>query len=100
MEKLNLNSRREFLQKLLAASAVAGLYPYINTANGAEATFNKGKMPLRPLGKTGHMVGIYSLGGQATVETPGKEELAVQIINKAIDLGINYIDTAAGYGRA
>jgi aryl-alcohol dehydrogenase-like predicted oxidoreductase len=58
-----------------------------------------GKMPVRPLGKTGHMVGIYSLGGQATLETPGKEELSVQIINKAIDLGINYIDTAAWYGR-
>ncbi len=41
------------------------------------------------------MVGIYSLGGQATIETPGKEELSVQIINRAIDLGINYIDTAA-----
>ena len=59
----------------------------------------KGKLPKRPLGKTGHMVGIYSLGGQATIETPGKEELSVQIINRAIDLGINYIDTAAWYGR-
>ena len=45
------------------------------------------------------MVGIYSLGGQAAIETPGKEELSVQIINRAIDLGINYIDTAAWYGR-
>lgn len=100
MEKSNLNSRREFLQKLLAASAVAGLYPYMNTVNGADAVLKKGKMPLRPLGKTGYMVGIYSLGAQATVETPGKEDLAVQIINKAIDLGINYIDTAAAYGRS
>ena len=59
----------------------------------------KGTLPKRPLGKTGHMVGIYSLGGQAAIETPGKEELSVQIINRAIDLGINYIDTAAWYGR-
>jgi len=51
------------------------------------------------LGKTGYNVCIYSLGGQATIETPGKEELSVQIINRAIDLGINYIDTAAAYGR-
>jgi hypothetical protein len=100
MEKPNLNSRREFLQKLLAASAVAGLYPYLDNIKGADNAFKKGRMPLRPLGKTGHMVGIYSLGGQATVETPGKEDLAVQIINKALDLGINYVDTAAGYGRA
>jgi aryl-alcohol dehydrogenase-like predicted oxidoreductase len=46
------------------------------------------------------MVGIYSFGGQATTEIPGKEELSLEIINKAIDLGINYIDTAAAYGRA
>ena len=100
MKHSPLNSRREFLQKLLAASAVAGLYPYLDTVNGAVPFTKKAKMPLRPLGKTGHMVGIYSLGGQATIEIPGKEELAVQIINKAIDLGINYIDTAAAYGRS
>jgi len=100
MEKSNLNSRREFLQKLLAATAVAGFYPYLDSVNGTATVLKKGKMPLRPLGKTGHMVGIYSLGGQATLETPGKEELAVQIINKALDLGINYVDTAAAYGRS
>ena len=54
-----------------------------------------GKLPLRPLGKTGYKVGIYSLGAQGTVEIPGKEDLAEEIINRAIDLGINYIDTAA-----
>jgi hypothetical protein len=100
MKKSYLNSRREFLQKLLAASAVAGFYPYLETVKDTDTILKKGKMPLRPLGKTGHMVGIYSLGGQATLETPGKEDQAVQIINRAIDLGINYIDTAAGYGRA
>ena len=100
MEKYDKNSRREFLQKLLAASAVAGLYPYVDTVAGIGAQVNKKtKMAVRPLGKTGYMVGIYSLGGQATIETPGKEELSVQIVNRAIDLGINYIDTAASYGR-
>jgi uncharacterized protein len=100
MEKSNLNSRREFLQKMLAATAAAGLYPYLNyDEDGSLAATGKGKLPSRPLGKTGHMVGIYSLGGQAALETPGKEELSVQIINRAIDLGINYIDTAAWYGR-
>jgi hypothetical protein len=100
MEKSKLNSRREFLQKMVAATAVAGLYPYLNATGGVfpEAPVN-GKLPKRALGRTGHMVGIYSLGGQATLETPGKEELSVQIINRAIDLGINYIDTAAWYGR-
>lgn len=101
MEKSNLNTRREFLQKLLAATAAAGFYPYSDKSEEVfDAKVKKVKMPRRPLGKMGHMVGIYSLGGQASVETPGKEDISVQIINRAIDLGINYIDTAAAYGRA
>jgi hypothetical protein len=101
MENTNRNSRREFLQKLLAASAIAGFYPYLDTVREiAGNPIQKNKMPVRPLGRTGHMVGIYSLGGQASIETPGKEEISVAIVNKAIDLGINYIDTAAAYGRA
>lgn len=55
-------------------------------------------MPTRNLGKTGYRVGIFSLGGQATIERPGKEKEAVEIANRAIDLGVNYIDTAARYG--
>jgi aryl-alcohol dehydrogenase-like predicted oxidoreductase len=45
------------------------------------------------------MVSIYSLGGQGSIEIPGKEDISVEIINRALDLGINYIDTAAAYGR-
>ncbi|MDL1892957.1 aldo/keto reductase, partial [Sphingobacteriales bacterium CHB3] len=53
----------------------------------------------RPLGKTGHSVRLFSLGGQATLETGGKEEESLAIINRGLDLGVNYIDTAAAYGR-
>jgi aryl-alcohol dehydrogenase-like predicted oxidoreductase len=101
MESRYRNTRREFLQKMLATTALAGFYPYLDMIDDMEKTKKKkGNLPLRPLGNTGHMVGIYSLGGQASIETPGKEDISVQIINRAIDLGINYIDTAAGYGRA
>ncbi len=55
-------------------------------------------MPTRNLGKTGYQVGIFSLGGQATLEIQGKVNESVAIIHRAIDLGINYIDTAAAYG--
>jgi aryl-alcohol dehydrogenase-like predicted oxidoreductase len=94
------DTRREFLQKMIAASAAAGLFPYIGACASSDENLAPSKMPLRPLGRTGHMVGIYSLGGQASLETPGKEEISVAIINRAIDLGINYIDTAAAYGRS
>lgn len=55
-------------------------------------------MPTRNLGKTGYKVGIFSLGGQAAVEKKDNEAVAVPIVEKALDLGINYIDTAAFYG--
>jgi hypothetical protein len=55
-------------------------------------------MPTRNLGKTGYRVGLFSLGGQATIEKPGTEEESMAIVNRAIDLGVNYIDTAAAYG--
>lgn len=56
-------------------------------------------MPTRNLGKTSYQVGIFSLGGQATIEIKGKEKESEAIVNRAIDLGVNYIDTAASYGR-
>lgn len=55
-------------------------------------------MPTRNLGKTGYKVGIFSLGGQAALEKANNEATAVAIIEKALDLGVNYIDTSSIYG--
>jgi hypothetical protein len=55
-------------------------------------------MPTRNLGKTGYKVGIFSLGGQAALERPDNFEIAVPIIERALDLGVNYIDTSSIYG--
>ncbi|MBM4029919.1 MAG: aldo/keto reductase [Planctomycetes bacterium] len=55
-------------------------------------------MPTRNLGRTGHRVGIFSLGAQAAVELDNAD-LAVSIVEAAIDLGVNYIDTAPAYGN-
>lgn len=55
-------------------------------------------MPTRNLGRTGHLVGIFSLGGQASIEKPENAAVAVPIIERALDLGVNYIDTSARYG--
>ncbi len=57
-----------------------------------------GAMPTRNLGRTGYRVGIFSLGGQAAVEQPNNEAVAVPIVERALDLGVNYVDTAAAYG--
>ena len=55
-------------------------------------------MPTRNLGKTGYKVGIFSLGGQAAIEKANNSDVAVPIIERALDLGVNYIDTSSIYG--
>jgi len=55
-------------------------------------------MPTRNLGKTGYKVGIFSLGGQASLEHPNNFDVAVPIIERALDMGVNYIDTSSIYG--
>jgi len=55
-------------------------------------------MPTRNLGKTGYKVGIFSLGGQAALEQPDNADVAVPIISRALDLGVNYCDTSSIYG--
>jgi hypothetical protein len=55
-------------------------------------------MPTRNLGRTGFRTGIFSLGGQAAIEQPDNAAIAVPIVERALDLGVNYVDTAASYG--
>ncbi len=55
-------------------------------------------MPTRNLGRTGFRVGAFSLGGQAAIERGSNSEVAVPLIERALDLGVNYIDTSARYG--
>ncbi len=55
-------------------------------------------MPTRNLGRTGYRVALFSLGGQAAIERPDNEAVAVPIIERALDLGVNYVDSAAAYG--
>jgi len=95
--------RRGFLR--LGTAAGAGLLTG-TIATGASAALpplpvnprTSGAMPTRNLGRTGYRVGIFSLGGQAAIEQPDNEAVAVPIIERALDLGVNYLDTAAAYG--
>lgn len=82
-------TRRQFVRIGTASAAAVAL------AGPAGAA----AMPVRPLGRTGHDVCLFSLGGQATIEKEGTRDASLAIINRAIDLGVNYIDTAAAYGN-
>ncbi len=54
-------------------------------------------IPKRKLGKTGSEVTILGLGGEGVLRTYGYEKEAYELINKAIDLGINYFESARAY---
>jgi uncharacterized protein len=106
MRKKPANSsqtRRSFLKSSGAIAAAAfgsTALPNIATAaaSGHETQTKSPAMPTRNLGKTGYKVGIFSLGGQASLEKAHNEEIAVPIIESALDLGVNYIDTSSIYG--
>ncbi|MCK5135993.1 MAG: aldo/keto reductase [Bacteroidales bacterium] len=92
------NTRREFLRKLIASTSMMGLAPALSSLQSCSGATGKVGLPMRPFGNTGEMVSIYSLGAQATVEQVGMKDQGIEIINRCIDLGINYIDTSAWYG--
>ncbi len=94
--------RRAFLK--LGGAAAAGLMGHnaSGQTNGVPpAPRNPAAaqpMPVRNLGRTGYKTGIFSLGGQAALERPHNEAIAVPIVERALDLGVNYIDTSSIYG--
>ncbi|MGA7521883.1 MAG: aldo/keto reductase [Acidobacteriaceae bacterium] len=99
--------RRTFLKGTTAAAAAvltgSGLgLPRAAVAAALPAMPNNPRtqdaMPTRNLGRTGYKVGIFSLGGQAALEKPNNAEIAVPIVNRALDLGVNYLDTSSIYG--
>ena len=54
----------------------------------------------RALGKTGSMVTLLGLGGEGILRTDGRTAKAVEVIERALDLGINYCDTAPAYASS
>src|SRR5216684_2123729 len=97
--------RRDFL-KVGSASIAAAALPLSARAQSLSSTqaFKttlqavQEMMPTRNLGKTGFRVGIFGLGGQGALEKVNNEAVAVPIIEKALELGVNYFDTSAIYG--
>jgi len=100
--KSSRSNRRSFLKSTGVMSAVvvgSVTLPKLPKAEAAVAPKpHPEPMPTRNLGKTGYKVGIFSLGGQAALEKPNNFDTAVPIIEKALDLGVNYIDTSSIYG--
>lgn len=83
-------SRRRFLETTALGSVTACLP---GSALGAGAP-----LPTRMLGKTGAHVSILAMGGGSRYLMYKDEEQALEAMQKALDLGITYIDTSDDYG--
>lgn len=85
-------SRRKVLSVLGAIPAAGMLSPGTLYAQAAA------KFPRRLLGRTGRQVVPLALGGQASLQwtKPGIDP--ADIIVRAVELGLNYLDTANAYG--
>ncbi|MBE9038036.1 aldo/keto reductase [aff. Roholtiella sp. LEGE 12411] len=92
-------TRRNFLMTTAAVTGgiVATTALQQNATNTATPPV---MMPERVLGRTEVKVPIFGLGGagQTPLSWEGKERDAVAIIQRALELGIRYFDTAASYG--
>jgi uncharacterized protein len=81
-------SRREFLATLAAAAT------QLNAGLDAAT-----RMPMRTLGKTGQKVTLAAFGSGSRFLMYEKEDDALAALEKALNLGIRYVDTAYGYGN-
>jgi aryl-alcohol dehydrogenase-like predicted oxidoreductase len=79
-------SRRQFLETAAAGTLAAA------SASAASP------MPTRILGRTGARVSILAFGCGSRFLMYKDEDQALSVLNRAIDLGISYLDTAYGYG--
>ena len=90
-------SRRKFLERIglgTAAGASLSLLKDVAAAQPAKA----GPLPSRTLGRTGAKVSILAFGCGSRFLMYEEEDKALAALNRAIDLGITYLDTAYAYG--
>src|ERR1035441_8093793 len=96
-------TRRKFIHKVavgaVGISVTTLLEPIKSFAKATDTVSTPTYMPMRSLGQTGQKVCLFSLGGQGLLEIPGHTDEAAAIINRAIDLGVNYLDTSWWYGN-
>jgi aryl-alcohol dehydrogenase-like predicted oxidoreductase len=89
-------SRRQFLESI-GLGAAAGTTLLLLT-DGTVATPTADAIPKRTLGRTGAKVSILAFGCGSRFLMYKDEDSASAILNRAIDLGITYLDTAYAYG--
>ncbi len=86
-------SRRSFLRRAGAAGAGAPALSALLQAG------SNGTLPKRVLGRTRRQVSILAFGGGSRFLMYKDEQEALAVLDRALDLGITYIDTAFSYGQ-
>jgi predicted aldo/keto reductase-like oxidoreductase len=89
-------SRREFLENVGLGAAAGTSLLLLKDIAGADSA--KGVLPSRTLGRTGAKVSILAFGCGSRFLMYKDEDAATAILNRAIDSGITYLDTAYAYG--
>lgn len=89
-------SRRKFLERIGLSTVAGASYSLFKDAVPAKAATTP--LPSRTLGRTGAKVSILAFGCGSRFLMYGEEEKALAALNRAIDLGITYLDTAYAYG--
>ena len=84
-------SRRQFLEA--AALGCATMGSVVGQSLGASS-----KLATRILGRTGLKVSVLAFGSGSRFMMYEQEDKALEALNKALDLGITYVDTAHSYG--
>jgi hypothetical protein len=85
--------RRIAIRNLVTGGALAGLS--VSTGTAAQTPSKLGEIPKRVFGKTGERLTVIGqAGGRFPLIT---DEDAIAVTRRALELGINYFDTAAGY---
>jgi aryl-alcohol dehydrogenase-like predicted oxidoreductase len=90
-------SRRTFLERIGFGTA-AGASLSLFTRWGAAQPAKPEPLPSRTLGRTGAKVSILAFGCGSRFLMYEEEDKALAALNRAIDLGITYLDTAYAYG--
>ena len=58
------------------------------------------RMELRRFGKTGLNTTVFTLGGMRFLPPRVSDEQMLAVVRRALELGINHIETARGYGQS
>src|SRR4051812_14485964 len=93
-------ARREFLARGLAIAAAGPLLPHFaGISSAAQTSPSTNGMIYRTLGRTGERVSAIGLGGWHIGQPSVSEKDSIQLIRRAIDAGITFMDNCWDYNE-